>query len=766
MMLDYRDTKHKAPNRRFLKLGTAALVVVGMLLAQGAVAREEMLITSSKRGAQSLQEVPIAVQALGAEDIQQSVALDIAELAPQISSFVVQDLGPGDRKYIIRGVNSTATAAVGVYYDEAPMTARSKQDGGGRQAAIELHDIERVEVLKGPQGTLYGASSSAGTVRYIPYSPDTTKVDYNVGGLLSFTEDGGTNYNVNGMVNMPVVADTLALRAVGWYTDDDGFIDNVLIGNGQEDINDNEVAGFKLAGAWNINDDVTLSAFGIYQNRKVGGTSRQMPVLQDTLVANRTMFATELAAAGFGQPAAEKRTTQSYTITPWDEDLTLLDAKLEWNTGPGSLLATLNYYEREVDFNFDSTPILLTFGVPVPAITEEPQKRDVTSAEIRWASAFDGPVQFILGGYWSSEDKDFDVHVIASDENGVPFGPFMPGDPNTIFGRNKTDNLDQYAVFGEAEWFITEKLSVLGGLRYYDFSIDSANIETQPFGATPSDVPLSVTQDGDKTTGKINLAYRFTDNAMMYGTISQGFRPGGTNDIAFVPPGTTPPPAGFGPDELTNYEIGWKTSLIENRINFNGAVFYIDWEDLQTVTFDPASPFNIVRNVGKAEITGVEFDVNANPVDNIYLSLTASFQDPVFASDVPGGDPGSPPYALDGQNIPNVPEVQLGAIAEYTWQMFGDNEASIRGDWSYQDDRNILPNNPAENIVLESYNLFGVRLGLDAANWTAALFVKNLFDEDNAAYDGINSGQDPRAIITAWPRTIGIQLQYRMGPDR
>jgi len=744
-MLDFGHSEHNSrPGRRSPNLYLALLLIAGTLFVQGALSAEleELMITAQKRGEQALQEVPIAVQAVTGDQIRDSVALELSELAPQFSSLIVQDLGPGDRKYIIRGINSTATSAVGVYYDEAPITSRTKQDGGGRQADIELHDMARIEVLKGPQGTLYGASSSAGTIRYVPNSPDASALDYNVGGLFSSTEDGGENYNINGMVNVPLVSDTLALRAVGWYTQEDGFIDNLLLN--REDINDNEVTGGKLAAEWIVSDNWTLSAFGLYQNREVGGTSRQMPIVQDNLAANRATFATELAAFGFGEPAGQKRTTQSYTVTPWDEDLTLIGGKLEWDAGPGSLLVALNYFERDIDFNFDSTPILLNFGVPVPAITFQPQTREVTNAELRWASDLDGPVQFVVGGFVSREDKDFETQVIASGSDGRPLGPFIPGDANAIFGRTKTDELDQEAVFGEVEWSITDQWSILGGLRWYQFDIESVNDQTQ------------------EVTGKVNVTYRFTDDALVYGTISQGFRPGGTNDVAFIEVGQPIPPPGFGPDELTNYEIGWKTSLIDNRIFFNGAVFYIDWEDLQTATFDPDSPFAVVRNAGEAEITGIEFDVSATPVDGFYLSLTGSFQNAEYASDVPGNDP-NVPFALDGQSIPNVPDYQFGAIGEYTWQAFGDTDAVIRGDWSYQDDRNILPNDPANDIQLDSYSLFGLRFALEADNWTAALFVRNLFDEDNAAFDGINSGQDPRAIITARPRTIGIQLQYRMG---
>jgi outer membrane receptor protein involved in Fe transport len=732
------------------------------VLAQQGQMLEEIIVTATKRGEQVLQDIPVAVQAVTSDQIRNQVATDFSDLAPQISSLVVQDLGPGDRKYIIRGVNSVATATVGVYYDEAVITARTKQDGGGRQASIELHDMARVEVLKGPQGTLYGASSMSGTVRYVPNAPNSENFEGRIGGTWSDTEDGGSNGQINGMINVPVIHDVLALRAVGWYTDEDGWIDNLLLDN--EDINDNEVTGFKLAGEWRVNDDITFTAWGLSQDRDVGGTSREMPEKQALLQSNQELFADDLAAAGFGIPDAKERTTQSYTVTPWDEDLDLYSAKLEWRTDAGRLLGAVSQFERDIDFAFDSTPILLFFGVPVPAVTLQPQEREVTSAEIRWASTLNGPLQFVLGGFYSEEDKDFVTQVIATGPDGKKLGPFNPGDANTIFGRSKSDDLDQEAVFGEVEWTINDSWSALVGARYYSFEIDSSNQELQPFGGTPSEFPQKFNVDDDKITGKGNVTYRINDDALVYVTVSEGYRPGGTNDVAFVPPGDPPPPAGFGPDELTNYEFGWKLALFDNRMTFNGAVFYIDWQDIQVSTFDPDSPFEVVRNQGDAEITGIEIDVLARPMPGLDLSLVASWQEAEYTSDIPGSDPDTP-FALDGDPIPNVPDYQIGATGQYTWNAFGEVEAFVRGEYSYIDDRIILPNNPAADVPLDSFSLVNARIGLQTDRWVLALYGKNLTDEEDSAYDGINSSQDPRAIITARPRTIGLQAQYRFGAD-
>jgi outer membrane receptor protein involved in Fe transport len=752
------------PRKHWLTPYLGGLVLASTASAQLASADEsvleEVLVTATKRGELVLQDIPVAIQAITADQMRNQVATEISDLAPQISSLVVQDLGPGDRKYIIRGVNSTATATVGVYYDEAVITARNKQDGGGRQADIELHDLARVEVLKGPQGTLYGASSMSGTVRYVPNKPNPSQLEGMIGGTASTTEDGGDNYQMNGMINVPLIEDKLAVRGVAWYTDEDGYIDNLILGN--EDINDNEVTGYKLGLEWRATDNLTISVFGLTQDRDVGGTSRQMPELQDLLAENQEVYKEELGSYGFGQPAAQERTTQSYSITPWEETLDLYSGKIEWGTDSGSLLIAASQFERDVDFNFDSTPILLFFGVPLPAITRQFQTRELTNIEARWSSDLDGPLQFLVGGFYSEEDKDFETQVIASGSDGVQLGPWNPGDDNAIFGRTKQDELDQGAVFGEVEWTFNDQWSLLVGARWYSFDITSSNQETQQFGAAPADFPTVFDIDDDKITGKGNLTYRINDDALVFATISQGYRPGGTNDVAFVPEGETPPSPGFGPDELINYELGWKLSLMDNRVTFNGAVFFIDWEDIQVATFDPNSPFNVVANEGTAEVTGIEIDVLARPMPGLDLSLVASWQEAEYTSEIPGSSPDMP-FANDGDPIPNVPDYQVGATAQYAWNAFGEVEAVVRLEYSYMDDRIILPNNPDADVPLDSFSLVNARIALQTDNWVVALYGKNLLDEENAAFDAINSSQDPRGIITARPMTVGLQAQYRFG---
>jgi len=730
----------------------AATTVAGTASAQGSDLRlEEVIVTAQKRGAQVLQDVPSQIQAFTSQQIEDYLATEFVDLATQVPSLQFQDLGPGDKEYIIRGVNSTATATVGVYYDEAVITARTKQDGGGRQADIELHDLERVEVLKGPQGTLYGASSMSGTIRFIPNKPDPSGFDANVEAQIADTENGEFGWHVDGMVNIPVIEDKLALRGVGWVTEDGGFVDNVRLGN--DDINDNEVEGGRLAALWQPTSNVTITAFGVIQNRDVGGTSRQMPFLQP-------QFRQNLEAFNFPVFPVSDRDTDSFTMTRWDEDLRLWGVKGEYESPWGSFLIASNWFEREVDFNFDSTPILLFFGVPVPAITNQPQERELFTTEVRFASALDGPVQFVIGGFISDEDKSFASQVVATGPDGEPLAPFQPGDPNTFFGRDKFDQLEQLAIFGEVEWTVNEQLSLLFGGRYYDFEIDSENIDTQPFTPRPlGGFEPTFSVSDDKFTVKTNATWRFTEDKLVYFTAAQGFRPGGTNDVAFVPEGDPVPPAGFGPDELWNFEIGWKTEWYDGRVQLNGAVFAIRWDDIQVETFDPDSPFNVVRNEGEASIDGVEFELRARPLTGLDVFFGGSWQDARFTSEIPGAGPGSA-FADSGDDIPNVPEFQFAASGQYVWPLFGPVEGLVRAEWSYRDDTLTAPNDPVLNVDLASFHLVNLRAGVQNDAWAASVFVKNVFDDEDAMFDAINTTQDPRGILTARPRIIGVNFKY------
>ncbi len=743
----------------------SSTVLASSLVSAGAMAQsadtfelEEILVTATKRGAKSVQDVPIAIQALNGSDLKAAGATEFIDIAGKVPSLQFEDLGPGDKKYIIRGVNSSGASTVGVYYDEGILTASNAEDGGGRNADIRLYDLERVEVLKGPQGTLYGASSMSGTIRFVTNKPKGDLVEGYVSGELSTTKKGGTNYNINGMVNLPIVENKLAMRTVAWLEDQSGFIDATRIPSGAlEDVNTNETYGLRTHLRMWATDELTLTASGTYQKTDSDGSSRYTP-------AGTMSFGD--ADNGFAPVAGGDLINTDLTQSLWKEDLYTLGLTGEYVGETGTLTATTNYYKRNIDFAFDSSPILFFFGVPIPGVTLQPQERSIWSSELRYASSLEGPFNFVVGGFYGEERQDFEVQVIATDDDGLPKSAFserneddaLIGSGDTFFGRVSDYSLTQKAVFGELTYDVSDQFQLLVGARYYDSTRNSSDRTTHPFAGFSDDfVRDAVAQETseNKTTFKFNASYRPTDDLLFYATAAQGFRVGGVNrpsissEIQLLP--------SYNSDSLWNYELGMKSTLADGRVNFNASVYSLRWTDMQVLSRDATGAFTFLTNAGKAKVDGVEVELAAQLSSKFEMSLGMSYQSAKLTEDAPDlGDPDS--RALDGQRMPNVPKFQGSASATYRTPVTDSFELVIRGDLSWRSSANteFNPNNPLD-VELDSYALMNVRVGVENEDWNVSLFAKNLFDT-RAQIDAINGTQDPLAYVTVRPRTIGVSV--------
>ena len=458
------------------------------------------------------------------------------------------------------------------------------------------------------------------------------------------------------------------------------------------------------------------------------------------------------------------------TRSPYDENLQVYSLTANYKVLGGTITATANQFDRKLAYNFDSTPILVSFGVPVPAETLEPQKRKVTSTELRYASKFSGPVNVVVGGFYEYTKSDLAVAVLATDANGVPIGPFSsensqdalahPGTGSTFFGRTDHRESNQYAGFGEVTFDITSKLSLLGGLRYFSEDLSGLQVQTHPFGGFPSSpvfVPTTESGSFSKLTYKVNASYKLDPAALLYATISSGFRSGGVNALSQP---FEPIPLSYGPDSLTNYEIGSKGRLFDGRLTYDVDVFYIDWTNIQVGNTTADGAFNFVGNAGEAEVIGFEFELNARLFDHLSATLSGSYQD---ASLTRGQvqDPLHPNPALGvaGDRIQNVPRFQGFFGLDYTRPIRGDLKGTAALDVAYRGSAANQIHGAANpfNVRLAPYTLFNLRLGVSNRNTSATFFVRNLTNE-RAQIDAINSSQDPTGLLTVRPRTIGVTL--------
>jgi iron complex outermembrane receptor protein len=739
----------------------------------------EVVVTANKLNATKVLDTPVSIQAISGDALQRAGASGIMDIAGDVPGLSIQDLGPGDKKYVIRGINSTGASTAGIYYGEAVISSSNADDGGGFQSDIRLYDLDRIEVLRGPQGTLYGASSMSGTIRFIPKSPDMNKLEGYVTMEGSQTAHASGNYNVNGALNLPIVAGLLSLRMVGWKVYDSGYINQTRVGVGVptadgsgrtvagvgfiKGTNDDDVSGGRAILRYTPFDELSIEASYTAQTEKSDGSSRYTP-------AGVQAFSGGLIPPAKGCDLCNTDVTRS----PWSDNLKVFGLKVDYDTGFGTVTGTTNQFNRRTGFNFDSTPILLSFAKPVDAVpgeTLEPRYRKVNSSEIRFASKLDSPVNFVVGGYREHESQDLAVQVLATNGFGVPAGPFCttnacdfavapPGAGTTFFGRTDQRTDTEYAAFGEATWKVTDALTAVAGIRYFTQSLNGIQQSTHPFNGFPTTPeqlnPPDIGQSFNKITWKENISYKLSDAVLAYETISTGFRGGGLNAVSNP---FEPVPVAFGPDQLTNFEVGVKGRLFEGLMDYQLDAYFIRWDNMQVQETTPDNAFVFQGNAGTAHVKGVEFELTARPVQYLTATFAGSFQDAKLTQ---GADStqykNNPTLGKSGDPIPNVPRFQADFGLNYTRPIYGDWEGMLAADVTYRDAVNAyFTSNVHFNIKLAPYTLVALRAGVIKGPWSVTAFARNLTDK-RAEVSAINSTQDPDGLLTVRPRTIGLTV--------
>ena len=737
---------------------------------------EEVTVTANKLNATKVLDTPTSIQAISGDALQNAGVSGIMDVAGEIPGLSIQDLGPGDKKYVIRGINSTGYATTGVYYGEAVISGSNADDGGGFESDIRLYDLDHIEVLRGPQGTLYGASSMSGTIRFVPKAPDLNSVGGYAtveGSDTAHTEHG--NYNVNGAVNLPLIDGTLAVRMVGWKEYDAGYINATRIGSGVaatptitaesgnaprglvEGINDDAVAGGRIMVRYQPFDKLTFDLNYTGQSETSNGSSRYTP-------AGVTAFNLGPIAPIQGCDLCNT----DVTLSPWADHLKVFGGTVTYDTGFGTVTGTSNQYNRDTNFTFDSTPVLVSFGVPVPAETLEPREREVNSSEMRFASALEGPVNFVAGVYREHEHQFLSVDVVTTNFNGLPVGRFcdnnscdagaFPATGTTFFGRTDERWTTSYAGFGEVTWKATDALTAVAGIRYFTESLEGVQIQTHPFGGFPATntnlVPVyDPNETFNKFTWRANLSYKFNDALLAYGTVSTGFRSGGLNAVSEP---FEPIPAAYAPDSLTNFEVGGKGRLMNGLFDYQADVYFIRWNNIQVQETTADGAFVYQGNAGEAKVKGLELELTAHPIQFLTAELAGSWQQADLADGASAQQYAlNPTLGRTGDSIPNVPRFQANLGLNYTRPMIGNYDGMAAVDLTYRGAENSYFASNSFNIPLPSYTLVGLRLGVIKDQWSVTAFARNLTNR-RAQVSAINSSQDPDALLTIQPRTIGL----------
>ena len=766
---------------------------------------EEIVVTATKRGEVSVQDIAGGITAITGDTIDKHDLRSLEDFSRLEPGLQYATQGVGDTQLIIRGISSPGDSTVGVYFDETPITGGNFQDGGGRTPDIGAYDIERIEVLKGPQGTLFGASSMSGAVRIITNKPDASAFDMNISAGMETVEHGDEGYSVNAAINVPLIADTLALRLVGWQKEQGGYIDQYAGLNAPtelKDVNDSEITGGRIMARLTPNEKLTIDAFYQMQETEVDGAQHYAPVASGLLTPTQVIvvpFPHFIPA--FDGPYGDLKTSTAHQ-EPYGDDIDMYGLTVDYDLGFGSLLGSISKFERNVEFLEDTSATAMSFGFP-PAFgpplgsygIHQFQDRDVFNAEIRFSSDLDGPVNFVGGFFYEDDEIYSELDILAGDiVTGIPVCHSRDeciSDPalaaaSLAFARSQDIDFEFFAVFGHVDFEITEQITVGGGVRYFDSEQDNLEQTLQAFQGSiaftipplfggPIQTTPTVTVDDrakeDEITWDASLSFSPNDNQMYYVRGATGFRQGGINDAATASAFGIAIPASFISDEVLSVEVGAKTSWHDDRVTLNATYFKMFWDDMQVPGVEPTGAVEFISNAAEAEVDGVEVELSARPTDRFALHFGATWLNAELTEDQ-AIDPGlsapgfSPPLGNDGDAVPKVPEWAFSGTVEYTFPVtIMDNvEASLLGNFSYVGESDTFFNDSFPGFIeIGDYFLLNLSANFQHDNFGLRLFVNNVTDKRAVVDIDGSWGPDTFRQYTVPPRTIGAQVSWAYG---
>ena len=765
---------------------------------------EQIIVTAQKR-ASALQDVPFSVAAASEQQIRDSGSTNIAELARNVASLTITDLGPGQSQVAIRGISAGQVVrdlvggvkeSVGVYLDESAISqALFTPD-------LDLFDLERFEVLRGPQGTLFGAGSAAGTVRYITRQPQLGQFEGAAEAGAYTGTDTDVGYNMRGVVNLPV-GETAALRVVGYYNEIAGFIDSVYPGREKrEDVNSGEKYGARVAMLFQPSDSLSITPRIVYQKLKTDG----YPRIDVYNILGNPFTTTEQPVT----PGERGQVTQLREGI--DDEMTLADVVVNWGIGGLTLTSVTSYTDRDVvvvrDASQLSGSVSITFGglfpsgAPIPATSAEVRLNspliDTTnlktfSQEVRLASDSGDAFEWLVGAYYQDIDREYGQNLPTPGydqfltRRGLPPSSGFNAPPNTPYFSDVPFQFKQLALFGEGTYHFTDQWALTGGLRYYDFDED----RTLTFAGAFADQgytnqPGSTSSDG--FSPRVILAFEPNDDVLLTAQVARGFRLGGINDplnVGLCTAGDLTTFNGhpdFGDETVLNYEVGAKTMLADGRVTFNAAVFFSDIDDLQVIADAGSCSSRIVLNA-QAESIGAEFELFARPTENWDLGLSATWVQAEITETQTDTTGAVIAGIRDGNRLPTSPEFQASASVTYSWPMSATLEAF--GNFTFQhvgsSFTQLADQEPGVGTVsggaffpfgnptvsgftfepeLPSYEIGNLRFGVKNDAWEAALYVNNVWDE--RAFLSLDRERGFRArvgYLTNTPRTYGVSLR-------
>jgi outer membrane receptor protein involved in Fe transport len=714
---------------------------------------ESVVVTALKRDSQ-MQKTPLSITVLTGETLSRLGMVDLERAAPLLPGLKLISTSFG-RRLVLRGVYGAGEATTGLYYDETPMTGPvgTTADPGVMTPELALVDVDRIELLRGPQGTLYGSGSMGGALRVLFRRPDLDDAGGFVSANAASLRHGGQAGGVTAAVNPVIVPGVLAARLTVYDLDTPGAIDNVRLG--LSDVDSTEVKGARLGVQWRPNDrlSVLLSA------------------------TTQTTHRDDISA---WHDVAGPWRTRHAARAPFDGQIDLASASLHWRGDAVEVTATASWYRWRLTRRSDYSGVLLgerdsASGCAryyalsgacdggqmqgyasyvdslYPAILNQPAKLTSSIQEVRASSVRDSPISWTVGLYNEVRDDHIDSQVPHVDSlTGAPQQPVV------LIGQRSIDNhLSQSAVFGEISYDpAPETRLTLGARRFSYVKRDRGEVQIpNVVSGTWAGYAIDARSPEQGWSLKALASRQFTADVLGYVQVSQGFRPGGVN----VVPGLTDALAPYRSDRLTNYEAGLKSQSTGHRFTANLATYQIDWRDMQYSAQTQNRAFSFLTNIGASRIRGIEAEFAARSLWGWDAAASATFTDARLTADqITNTAIG---LGLEGDRLPIVPRFATAGSLERRWSLANEMEGRLRLDAAYTGTSRSAfnPGNP-DYLKMGGYATFGVSFGLEHASWRGELAIDNLLDRAGRASAQRNTS-GPIDYYGVPPRSVRLTLE-------
>ena len=750
---------------------------------------QRMIVTATKR-AQLAQDVPFSLNVQSEEDIERLNTTNLEDLSRNVAGLSIQNLGPGQSVVTIRGISSGQIVRdqpgvkeqVGVYLDETPISLSLFTPD------IDLFDLNRVETLRGPQGTLFGSGSIGGTVRYITNQPllGVNEVKVEIDG--NYLDEGSVGGHLKTALNVPLGEDA-AFRLVAYGTRYGGFIDAQKEGGAvDEDVNDGTRHGGRISLLWEPTENLSITPRVVYQNIDLGGFNRD------------EVF--NLFANPYTDPPTPLGDREQHLLLDeaFEDETLIFDTVVNWSIEDFfDVTYSASYINRDLLVSRDASALTgsvsVDLGFAEDQVANPSNLRDTTDLEqmtheLRLSSNDDGAFQWLAGVFYSDVERDYSQRLPTPgyDALWIPSADTnFPDAVDSPYSSDLTYDLRQIALFGEASYALLERLDVTAGLRWYDWEEDKTFRSGGGFSnADAQNQDITVSSDG--FTPRFMVSYDANDNVTVNAQISRGFRLGGVNDplnqlLCGDAYDTFRGYQEFEDETLWNYEVGFKSSF--ESVTFNGSVFYTDIENLGVnVDAGPCSS-RVTISVPESHTAGAELELSIQPTRSLLLAFAGSYLEAEFDSTIRGADGNVVEGIEDGNRIPSVPDWQLSGSATYTLPgILSAGESFLSASWQFVGDsitqsgdqipgRGVfghgLPYRGASadeatevDLLLDSYHLFNLSAGLVYDNIEFTAYVKNITDENvKLSFDRERGGRARLAYRVGQPRTFGVVTRMR-----